>query len=43
MEFGLDLLTPYTINLYLQTIERYRWFTQFTADRYTRSGILSLH
>jgi hypothetical protein len=43
---GLDwinLLTPYTINSYLQTIQRYRWFTQFTVHRYTRTTILRLH
>jgi hypothetical protein len=39
----LDLLTSYTINSYLQAIQRYRWCTQLTVHRYTRTRILSLH
>jgi hypothetical protein len=39
----LDLLTPYTVTSYLQAMDRYRRFTQFTVHRYTRTRIPSLH
>jgi hypothetical protein len=38
----LDLLTPYTINSYLQAIERCRWFTHFKVPRYTRTRNLNI-
>jgi hypothetical protein len=33
----LDLLTSCTINSYLQAIQCYSWFTQFTVHRYTHT------
>jgi hypothetical protein len=43
LDWWINLLTPYKINSYLQAIQRYRWFTQFTFHRYTHTRILSLH
>jgi hypothetical protein len=34
LDWWIDVLQPYTINSYLQAIQRYRWFTQFTVHRF---------
>jgi hypothetical protein len=39
----LDLLIPYTMNLYLQAIQHYHWFIQFTVHHYICTRTLNLH
>jgi hypothetical protein len=41
LDWMIDLLTPYTHNSGLQVLQRYRWSTDFTVQRYTRTRVLS--